>query len=252
MQRVKGSAAAAAAASLASGSTSATTTATAKSSAAPTAEAVVRVSHLVDSASFEDLDLARPSSSSAGDDDEALITDGADAESDPDAADKPWWRPWKRAPPQGRPGVAPWGDADAEADAEERSAPASLYDDDDEEVLVEEEDEQDVDAEGASSASRAQAKKASSRATSGSKAHALAQQEEDALVEDGAAEAEDVAALGEADDLAELGAEDNEDDEDEWLVGESAFAQERVVLAAAKDKVAWVVSVDCAAEADIE
>lgn len=46
------------------------------------------------------------------------------------ASKKPWWRPWKRAPPQGRPGVAPWEgmeelqvdfDAD-EADDEERLA----------------------------------------------------------------------------------------------------------------------------------
>ncbi|GAA5839756.1 hypothetical protein JCM9279_005158 [Rhodotorula babjevae] len=249
MQRVKGSASAAAA-SLASSSTSTT----AKSSA-PTAEAVVRVSHLVDSASFEDLDLARPSgaasssssSSSADDDAEALITDDAD----PDAADKPWWRPWKRAPPQGRPGVAPWGDEDAvDAEAEERSAPASLFDDDEEEE-VEDQEEQDVDAEGASSAARAQAKKAKARAAGG-KAHALAlaQQDEEAeaLIEDDAAEEDDVAALVEADELAGLEAEDD----DEWVVGESAFAQERVVLAAAEGKVAWVVSVDCAAEADIE
>ncbi|GAA5894734.1 hypothetical protein JCM8208_006055 [Rhodotorula glutinis] len=234
MQRVKGSAPA-------SASTSATTTAT-ESSASAGAEAVVRVSRLVDSASFEDLDLARPSSSSssagstaADDDEEALIID-ADSSSDPSAADKPWWRPWKRAPPQGRPGVAPWGDEDAE----ERSAPPSLYGDDDDEE--EEQDEQDVDAEGASSASRAQAKKAKGRAQKAqAHAHALAQQEADALVEDDAAEAQDVAVLVEEDE-----------DDDEWVVGESAFREERVVLAAAAGKVAWVVSVDCAAEADIE
>ncbi|BGP27875.1 ser/thr protein phosphatase family [Rhodotorula toruloides] len=51
--------------------------------------------------------------------------------SDSEDSQKPWWRPWKRAPPQGRPGVAPWegmeelqvdfgAEADEEVDDEER------------------------------------------------------------------------------------------------------------------------------------
>ncbi|TNY21561.1 hypothetical protein DMC30DRAFT_375637 [Rhodotorula diobovata] len=221
-QRVKGSAAAALASE--DVASSATSTRTGPSPSTSTTGRT-HASALVDGPSFSDLDPAPSSSSSSAgyDEDEALIVNDDDDAAEADT--KPWWRPWKRAYPQGRPGVAPWSGADR-SDAAEGEG-------------------KEEGEEGAAASPTA------ARLTAKAKAEALAaQQDGDAFAEDDdAAEAQEVAELIEADDEAEDGGDD-----DDWASPESAFAQERVVLAAAGPggKVAWVVSVDCAAEADIE
>lgn len=51
------------------------------------------------------------------------VSDDADETTSKD--DAPWWRPWKRAPPQGRPGVAPWHSAVTSLDSVRANALSS-------------------------------------------------------------------------------------------------------------------------------
>ncbi|BGP43782.1 hypothetical protein JCM10449v2_007839 [Rhodotorula kratochvilovae] len=216
MQRVKApssSSASASASSLASASA-----ARARPTATAAAAAADKHASLALSDEFEDLDLASASPSAS-----------ASTE-----APKPWWRPWKRAPPQGRPGVAPWSSPSEEAAGEE--AHTARQGEDYRWMYEEELAAKEVGAKAKGG------KKLAAAAVE--KAHKEQEEEVDADLDDAEEEAE-VAELLEADEQ-----EEDEDDDDE--APESAFAEEKVVLAQAGGKVGWVVSVDCAGEADIE
>ncbi|KAK4331207.1 Metallophos domain-containing protein [Rhodotorula toruloides] len=122
MQKVTVSAPASSVTSTSSGSSRSTasrTTSTVGTKATPSAY----VAYKEDELDYPD-SSSSPSSSSS---------DAANSETD---SKKPWWKPWKRAPPQGRPGVAPWEgmeelqvdfDADDEAEQEEMGGMTEVW-----------------------------------------------------------------------------------------------------------------------------
>lgn len=125
--------------------------------------------------------------------------------------EQPWWRPWKRAPPQGRPGVAPWESAVVSLDKERASirATATISAAYEEETSTggkklrtsssDEDDNEDEDEEGVASSRVASKTTATSRSSSKSKSSV-------------------------------------------------EVREKQVTLAQAPDVPAWVVSVDCAGE----
>lgn len=149
--------------------------------------------------------------------DETAESDVAHGSEDYEAAEddtedeQPWWRPWKRAPPQGRPGVAPWESAVVSLDKERASirATATISAAYEEETSTggkklrtsssDEDDNEDEDEEGVASSRVASKTTATSRSSSKSKSSV-------------------------------------------------EVREKQVTLAQAPDVPAWVVSVDCAGE----
>ncbi|GJN94105.1 hypothetical protein Rhopal_007179-T1 [Rhodotorula paludigena] len=147
-------------------------------------------------------------------------------EEEAEEEDRPWWRPWKRAPPQGRPGQAPWHAGEAELDDDDGESGSDYYGDED-----------DVSSTASTTTRTAKPTKGASGVAAAAKA-----------VKSAAAAVLESDDAQEADEVASLLAEDG----DEGALDERAFAEEKVALAAVGGKVAWVVSVDCAGETDIE
>ncbi|GAA6017501.1 hypothetical protein JCM10207_008248 [Rhodosporidiobolus poonsookiae] len=189
----------------------------------------------------------------------------------PTAAAKPWWRPWtnkhakaKRAPPQGRPGVAPW--------AEEHEAPPEYfetegYEEDEDEAGVDryaDEDEED----GESSTSTARRGRPTATATSSSSSSSSSTSSttdrrgkgkpisSSTSTSTGSSVSASVSVSSSKKRPSVFAAavepQTEEEEDDEPQLSDDAFAEQQVVLAPAKGVKAWVVSVDCAGEIDIE
>ncbi|BGP20535.1 hypothetical protein JCM10213_003799 [Rhodosporidiobolus nylandii] len=155
-----------------------------------------------------------------------------------DAATKPWWRPWKRAPPQGRPGVAPW----AGEHAEENESGYGY-----------EEDEEEMSSSSTATGRRGRPTKAASSSSSSSSSGKSTSSPAASPLTSASRKLSSLPSSASLIDLdsddAKLPSLETEDGPDD----EGDFEEQRVDLKQAPEGVrAWIVGVDCAEEVDLE